>query len=248
MTTETTTTEAAATCTIGRADYEERRAARIDRLHERAAAHSAAADAAYKRAAAAVDGIPFGQPNIRGCLTPCYKRHDSAMRQGMREEEAAGYAASRAEAAERNHAISSDDPRALDKLREKLAKMEEAREEIKRTNKALRSAGKEANPAWMLSNLAGNIKRVKDRIAALERRQNEAPPEGWGFDGGKVVVNLETNRLQIVFDERQDEATTQKLKGWGFRWSRWEKAWQRMLTRNAIFAAQNLFPKPAQEA
>lgn len=245
MTTETTITEAAALCTIGRADYEKRRAARIDRLHASADRHQAASNAAFARACAAVEGIPFGQPNIRGCLTPAYNRHNAAMRVSCREQDAANEATRRAEAAENNSAISSDDPEALTKLRAKLAELEAEREEIKAKNKQARREGGETLPGWMLSNLAGNIKRIKDRIAALERRQTEAPPEGWTFDGGKVVVNLDANRLQIVFDERQDEETTQKLKGWGFRWSRWEKAWQRMLTRNAIFAAQRLFPKPA---
>ena len=31
--------------------------------------------------------------------------------------------------------------------------------------------------------------------------------------------------------------TRQALKSWGFRWARSEGAWQRQLTRNAIYAA-----------
>ena len=48
----------------GRADYAERREARIERLQDRADRHDEAAQAAAERARAAVDGIPLGQPNI----------------------------------------------------------------------------------------------------------------------------------------------------------------------------------------
>jgi len=251
----------------GRADYEERREARKERLQDRAEMHRAREMDASRRAFAAVEGIPFGQPNIRGALTPAIKRSDAASRVAMREAEAATRAEDALEAAERNTAISSDDPKALDKLREKLAKMERMREDIKEANKLcrgkdraaaeakLRELGVEEEswgemldgrwkgfPGYVLSNLTGNIARVKERIGQLERRATEAPPEGWEFDGGKVVANVEANRLQVVFKERQDEETTRKLKANGFRWSRWEKAWQRMLTPAAVRAARELFP------
>ena len=104
----------------GRADYAERRESRIERLQDSAERHEAASTAPYDRAHAAVDGIPFGQPNINGCLTPAYNRHDAAMRTSIRESGKAEAMRDRARAAENNHAISSDDPEALTRLREKL--------------------------------------------------------------------------------------------------------------------------------
>ena len=253
---------------LGRADYEERREARIERLKGRAAAHAKASYEESRKAHRAVERIPFGQPNIRGALTGAIKRSQAATERSIREAEVAERAAEAAEAAERNTAISSDDPNALDKLRKKLAVMERTRERIKEANKLcrgkdraaaeakLREMGVEEEslaemldgrlkgfPSYVLSNLTANIGRVQKRIEAMERLASTPLPEGWEFEGGKVVVNAEINRLQIVFKTRQDEATTARLKRNGFKWSRWEMAWQRMLTPAAVGCARAMFPK-----
>lgn len=255
---------------IGRADYEERRQARIDRYNERAAMHRAREMEASRRAHAAVADIPFGQPNIRGALTPAINRSNAATRAAIREGEAASWAEERAEAAERNTAVSSDDPRALEKLRAKMEEMEKARDAMKEANKLCRGkdrAAAEAKlaelgvseedrkemldgrlkgfPAYMLSSLTANIARIRKRMEAMERAARAPLPEGWEFDGGKVVVNADINRLQIVLDGRPDEETRARLKGNGFHWSRWEKAWQRMLNEHAVWAAERMFPRPA---
>ena len=122
----------------GRADYAERREARIERLQNRAERHEEAAQAAFGRAHAAIDGIPLGQPNIKGCLTGAYNRHDAAMRTSISESDKEDYARSKAQAAMNNHAISSDDPEALTRLREKLARLERLQEQMKAANAAIR--------------------------------------------------------------------------------------------------------------
>ena len=255
---------------IGRADYEERRQARIDRYNERAAMHRARETEASRRAFAAVEGIPFGQPNINGALTPAINRSNAATRAAIREGEAASWAEERAEAAERNTAVSSDDPRALEKLRKKMEEMEKARDAMKEANKLCRGkdrAAAEAKlvelgvaeedrkemldgrlkgfPGYMLSSLTANIARIRKRMEAMERAAREPLPEGWEFDGGKVVVNADINRLQIVLDGRPDEETRARLKGNGFKWARSEGAWQRMLNGRAVWAAERMFPRPA---
>ena len=254
----------------GRADYAARREARIDRLNDRAERHGAAAEAAYNRARAAVDGIPLGQPNIGGRLTPCYKRHDTAMRASIRESAAAEHAAAAAKAAEKNTAISSDDPRALERLREKLEDLETAQELMKTANAALRLkdeatgnafleklgfspervaklrapdyGGRIGFPDYALKNNNAQIRAVRQRIESLEKRANGPAPEGWRFDGGEVVCNVEINRVQIRFETIPDEETRKRLKGHGFRWARSEGAWQRQMTRNAIWAARQVCP------
>lgn len=252
----------------GRADYEERREERIDRLRGRAAAHARASDEADRRAHEAVAGVPLGQPNIHGALTGAIRRSQAATERSIREAEAAEYAAEKADAAERNRAISSDDPAAIEKLKSKMAKLERVRDEMKAANKLCRGkdrAAAEAKlrelgvaeeswsdmldgrikgfPGWMLSNTTAEIGRLRKRVEELERRASGPAPEGWAFDGGEVEVNVEANRVQVRFAERQDEETTRKLKANGFRWSRWEKAWQRMLTPTAVGCARAMFPK-----
>lgn len=260
----------------GRADYAERREARIERLQDQAARHAAAADDAFRRAHDAVAGIPFGQPNIRGCLTPAFKRCDAAMRAGVRERDAADSARDRAEAAARNRAISSDDPEALDKLRAKLAKLERLQERMKAANAAIRMKdvaagdaklaamgydaariaelrepdfiGRVGFPAYAISNNNAEIHRVKARIESLERRAAAPAPEGWSFDGGEVVCNVAENRVQVRFDDIPAAEIREKLKGNGFRWCRWSGVWQRLLSPRAVSAARWLFPAPAPAA
>lgn len=250
----------------GRADYAERREARIERLQNSAAHHAETASAAYDRAHSAVAEIPFGQPNIGGRLTPLYKRHDAAMRVSISESAKAEEISSRAEAAENNRAISSDDPEALNRLRAKLDLLERAQAKMKAANAALRLkdtakgdaalaalgytpekiaelrapdwVGRVGYPAYALTNNGATIRSVKARIAELEARAAAPAPEGWRFDGGEVVCNVAENRLQIRFDAIPDEATRTALKSHGFRWSRFAGVWQRQLTRNAIYAAR----------
>ena len=49
----------------------------------------------------------------------------------------------------------------------------------------------------------------------------------------------------FFFDEKPSEEQRSKLKSWGFRWSPSNKAWQRQLNSNAIYAAGQIeFIKP----
>lgn len=160
--------------------------------------------------------------------------------------------------------ISADDPLAIEKLRKKLEGLEKVQATMKAVNAYYRKHGTlDGCPdltdeqrakiydhwergwypgipfaSYELSNNNANIRRLQKRIEELEKRQTEAAPEGWTFDGGEVVINADINRLQIVLDDRPDEAMKQALKGHGFRWAPSQKAWQRQLTDNAIQAAK----------
>lgn len=156
--------------------------------------------------------------------------------------------------------ISSDDPDALGKLKEKQAALERNHESMKAVNAYYRKhrtlegypdldenirqaleryAHLGFIPAYRLSYNLAEIKRLKQRIAALERLA-EKPPQGWKFSGGEVVVNSGENRLQILFEGKPDEATRSALKRRGFRWAPSRGAWQRQLTNNAVYAAREL--------
>lgn len=162
--------------------------------------------------------------------------------------------------------ISADDPQAVQKLEKKLAGLEQLQEKMKAVNayyrkhktldgcphlspesiekvKAGMSNGWRVDdkpyPSWALTNNNAEIRRVKERITALTQR-SETPFVGWEFDGGKVEANRQDNRLQIFFDGKPDADTRSELKSSGFRWSPSEKAWQRQLNDNAIYAADGL--------
>ena len=163
--------------------------------------------------------------------------------------------------------ISSDDPQAVEKLEAKLAALEKHQEMMKAANAAIRMkdpakgdaklaelgytpediaklrepdfCGRIGYPAYALQNNHANIRRIRGRIAELKKR-TESTPEGWEFDGGRVVVNTTENRLQVIFDGKPDADVRTELKGEGFRWAPSQGAWQRQLTDNAMRAARRL--------
>lgn len=107
-------------------------------------------------------------------------RDDRAFRSLDKADGMASRAASIEAAAD--NAIYDDDPDALDRLREKLAGLEARRDAYKAANAEYRKAHRvelaamgayersEAVPhaSWEITNLGGNISRVKARIDALE--------------------------------------------------------------------------------
>lgn len=91
--------------------------------------------------------------------------------------------------------------------------------------------GRIGHPGYALSNNNAQIKRLKGRIAEekrLAKNRDEGNKE-YTFDGGKVVLNYDINRLQISHKEIPPVEVRQQLKKGGFRWSRKNKAWQRQL-------------------
>lgn len=122
--------------------------------------------------------------------------------------------------------ISGSDPNAIEKLKAKLAKEEEYHAKVKATP---------GHEPWMLSNSSAEIRRIKQRIAELENRPQY---QGWSFDGGKVVINEEIGRVQIILDAKP--ASTEIYKTNGFKWSPRNMAWQRQLTDNGVRAAKRV--------
>ena len=151
--------------------------------------------------------------------------------------------------------IRSDDANAIEKLEEKLAQLLETHEEMKRANAYLRRNGSWKgydNPEFVekaydsqgvpsyfyLTNSNQEARRIESRIALLKRQAATDYGDGWEFEGGVAKVSKEENRLQIFFDAVPDSTTRTKLKERGFRWSPRNKAWQRQLSPDAIWAGK----------
>lgn len=94
--------------------------------------------------------------------------------------------------------------------------------------------------SFSLSNNSANIKRMKDRLADLERRTEAQTVEKTEANGVRIVENVEENRLQIIFPGKPDEKTRKMLKSHGFRWAPSACAWQRQLNASARYAAQDV--------
>ena len=162
--------------------------------------------------------------------------------------------------------ISSDDPEVVQKLKAKLENLERDQESMKAVNAYYRKhktldgcPGLDAveaeklkasmardwrkdpvpYPSFRLTNNNASIRQTKKRIEELTRRA-ETEYEGWAFEGGKVEMNREANRLQIHFDEKPSAEVRAALKGKGFRWSPKAAVWQRQLNHDAIWEAKHL--------
>ena len=162
--------------------------------------------------------------------------------------------------------ISADDPDAIQKLEDKLKKLQELQERMRGTNAYYRKhktldgcpdltpeqveklkanmppvwhPGDKPFLPWQLSNNSAEIRRVKTRIEKLTQ-QRAAGYVGWEFDGGTVEANQEENRLQIFFDHKPEEDVRSELKANGFRWAPSAGVWQRQLNDNAIWAADRI--------
>jgi hypothetical protein len=164
-----------------------------------------------------------------------------------------------------------DDPDVAEKLEEKLARLERNQAVMVAVNKVIRDKslsdeakiwrlegmGLEADllqPGFMgntgfapfeLSNNNANIKRLKDRIAQVEREQSREAPDKYDCPPGvEVIENTDITRIQFFFDDKPDEDVRSLLKSHGFHFSKREgNAWQRLLNENARYATKSILLK-----
>lgn len=168
--------------------------------------------------------------------------------------------------------ISADDPAALEKLRARLEYMQEnqrfmvaanahhrkhktmigfpgiTEDAAAKIDASMNQPGNLYNmpyPAYALSNNNGNIARIKERIAGIEkaRQRAEAEPDGGeqtAYDGFRIVIDNADNRIRFFFDEKPDERTRSIMKSNGFRWSPKAGAWQRQITGNGMYTARRV--------
>lgn len=165
-----------------------------------------------------------------------------------------------------NVAISSDDPKAIEKLTEKLTKCQEKQDFMKKVNAYYKKNGtclgceglteqqaqkldidvqtgysweKQPFPSYKLTNNNSEIRRLKKRIEQLTA-DKATGFVGWKFEGGEAVINEDKNRLQLYFDEKPSDADRAALKSNGFKWAPSDGAWQRQLNSNAFYAANRI--------
>ena len=100
-------------------------------------------------------------------------------------------------------------------------------------------AGRVGFPSYVLTNNNANIRRMKDRLVSLEH-EAEAERKETEHAGFTVVENPEENRVQIVFPGKPPATVRTVLKSHGFRWSRYNLAWQRHLNNAGRWAAQEV--------
>jgi hypothetical protein len=254
---------------VGRADYESRKAARIERLGRSETKARKEGESRVKSARQIASMIPFGQPILVGHHSEKRHRRDAqrirdGFAKGFELTQKADHYANRAAAAESNDAISSDDPLCLDKLRAKLGAMQARLSDLREGKKAYRKAAtdddrkairthlgvpsasfydnRESWADYVITNLAGNARRVAIRIETIERRAAQvAKLEATGPKTfGEIEIRTQDNRTQILFPGKPSAAVRSELKASGFRWAPSVEAWQRMASNGAQYQAERI--------
>lgn len=209
--------------------YEEKRQKKIERYRDFAAKAknegARAADAAQQISS----GIPMGQPILVGHHSEAGHRRDlEKMNNGFSKsrelESKAEYYENKANSVENNKSISSDDPDAITKLAEKLAKQEAYHAKLKEMSKKMPGS----IPAYLFSNSSAQIRATKKRMEKLEKLRSRENKE-YEVSGVMFIENIDENRIQLHFSGKPSEELRSKLKHAGFKWSPRNEAWQNYL-------------------
>ena len=157
--------------------YEERKQARIERLQERAERARTESDRLLDAGRQALDAIPFGQPILIGHYSEKRDRNYRNRAVGKIDkaialDKQADDLERRAESAASNRAISSDDPNAPDKLRERIAELERKQERMKATNKIIAGKPKYQSTPEKIAALA-DLLSISEPTAAASRREED---------------------------------------------------------------------------
>lgn len=148
-------------------------------------------------------------------------------------------------------------------MKQNLKKLEDHQEDMKAANKIIRKKITEEErvdqlekmgvkagmgkllietggyETYQLTNNNANIKRMKDRVVDMEKKES-TPTSTTKFSGGEIIDNNQADWVQIFFDEKPDAEMRGKLKGSGWRWSPSNVAWQRKRTNAALHSAQQI--------
>lgn len=148
-----------------------------------------------------------------------------------------------------NRPIMSGDESAIDRLTEKVENLRKEREEMKQENAEARKAGKTAPyGSYTLSNSLANLRTAEKRLEELKKAKETptAAADDLKNEFCEVVRNTDIMRLQLVFSGKPDDETRNILKSNGFKWAPSQKAWQRQLNNNAVYAAKRVFSSLAE--
>jgi hypothetical protein len=226
----------------GRVDYDSRREARIERLEARAAKAATEAQSRFAAEKAILDVIPMGQPILVGHHSEKGHRRDidrarSHMAKGLEALRKSESLERRADVAKSNVAISSDDPKAVALITEKLKKLESERETYKRMNKERRKKGEESLPSYLLTNLGSEIRRLEKRRQELLKATARVERDDITVDDWTLSVNKRSNRVELHGPRpTADQKSFLKAEGW--HWSPQGTCWQRMLSDSAIYSGE----------
>ncbi len=177
--------------------YEEKQERRRERLEARAERADAEARRRFKASDDAIAGIPPGQPILVGhhsegrhrrALDRCHNH----MRKGLDAQNDARHLRGQA-AAVGTGGISSDDPEAIAKLRQKLARREEAQRLMVATNKAWRTWNKNPEAPAARKAMEALPQAMQERVRAYDPEQCYS----WERKGPFPSYSLSNNNAEV---------------------------------------------------
>lgn len=163
--------------------------------------------------------------------------------------------------AQRSKTISAYDPKAVEKLEERVKIFRAEQTYMKNLNSYYRKNGtcigfsdlsferaRQLDHKCRTRNQTApfskyELRNINDRIKNTEVRimelifLNSIVEKTVTFQGGQFIIGSTNNRIKIYFDNTPDEEMLEKLKLRGFRKTKNNKIWQRQRTKQAIWAA-----------
>lgn len=247
----------------------EKQEARVERFLQYAENAEKRATAAYNASCAAVENIPLGQPILVGHHSEkkhrrALERSNSAMSRSVHESEKAAYYRKKAEATENNDNIYLGDDDAIERLEQKIADLTATQEQMKATNKLMRSKKSDEEkvaglialgfsqcaaennvehgnyfPSYMLTNNNAKINAAKKQ---LERAKSLAEKEDKEYEAGDLTIEecYSENRVRVYFPGKPDDEMRANLKRNGFRWAPSMGCWQAYINRWTLYFIKRL--------
>lgn len=244
-----------------KSNFEEKREARAEKYTELAAKNVQISEDKFKEVNQ-LSNLMNGQPILIGHHSEKRHRRDiekmhNKMGQSVEADRKAKYYEARAESLLSNNAIFSDDPNAIDKLQDKVEKLEARQELYKQCNKIIKGKKPDAEkvaslqeiglsesramkllqpdycgrigfPSYVLTNNNAVINNAKKRIQYLEQIA-KVPDSEEVIYGVTIKVSQEDNRVQIFFPGKPSEEVRTDLKKAGFHWSPSIEAWMKQI-------------------
>lgn len=254
-------------------DYEQRQEDRRQRYLDRAEKADKRSADAHRQVKAISDMIPFGQPILVGHHSEKrhradIKRMDNGMRRAIAESDKSDHYQQKAESVGKA-GISSDDPGAVVKLKEKLQGLVNGQSYMKQVNVAHKRYLKDPTslegsqlpekaiftiknyvpayswephpfPPYAMSNGNANIANVKKRIAKLEAAADMVEAEPIQGEGFKIIESKEENRVLFDFDKKPSREVCQIMRRNGWKWNRRLVAWSRHLNQAGRYSSDRV--------
>ena len=202
----------------GRSNFEERRQNRKDRYEELAEKNRQQSEERYEAAKVIGNRIPMGQPILIGHHSERghradLKRIDNNMRKSVEHNAKARYYEDKAQTIENDRTIYSDDPNAIQKLKQRLADLEEYQAWMKTINKLCRfkkltdeQIAEQLEDKYGLS--TSGIQKLLNSQYSYEKRGFQS----WRLSNNNASIRRIKERITQL-EKAETEKTTQQVIG-----------------------------------